>query len=204
MLTLDFFLNPNLIYLALMVGFSLTLMAIFTPGTGFIELIALSLFIYAGYGAYTSQQPLNLWAIVLLGLGVFPFLLALRRSRRNIFLVLSIAALVVGSAYLFQGEGWQPGVNPLLALVVSVVTAGYFWLAVTKTLEAEKQRPSHTLETLVGSLGEAKTDILTSGSAQVAGELWSVYSDQPISNGSMVRVLGREGFILKVENANVS
>jgi membrane-bound serine protease (ClpP class) len=198
----DFFFNPNIIYLMLVVGFSLSLMAIFTPGTGFFELGALFLFVLAGYGILSGDVPVNLWALILLVLGVIPFLLALRKSRRLVFLGVSIAALVLGSAYLFQGKGWLPLVNPFMALIVSIVTASYFWVAVSKTMEADSRPPRHDLTSLIGAIGEAKTDIAQVGSAQIAGELWSVSSSKPIAKGALVRVVSREGFTLIVEELN--
>ena len=137
---------------------------------------------------------------MLLVLGVFPFLLAVRKSRQLIFLMIAIIAFVFGSAYLFRGEQWwQPGVNPILALVVSLLAGGFVWLATVKVLEADRARPSHTLENLVGAIGEAKTDIQAEGSVQVERELWSARSANPIPIGSKVRILRREGFILDVE-----
>jgi membrane-bound serine protease (ClpP class) len=111
-----------------------------------------------------------------------------------------ILALIVGSLFLFPGEVWyQPAVNPLLAVLVSVFSGGFLWLAANKILEAEARRPTHDLQALVGALGEAKTSIHPKGSVQVNGELWSAYSETPIPAGAQVRVTGREGFVLRVE-----
>ena len=122
-----------------------------------------------------------------------------------IFLGISILALVVGSAYLFKGEiWWQPAVNPVLALVVSLLVGGFFWIAARKTFEADAAPPSHDLSGLIGALGEAKSAIHQEGSAQVLGELWAVRSDHPITEGSVIRVTGRDGFILDVEEAEVN
>ena len=116
-----------------------------------------------------------------------------------VYLGVSIAALVVGSVFLFQGEGLKPVVNPFLALLVSVLAVGFIWLVVQKTLEADRVRPVHDLKALIDTIGEAKTDIHAEGSVQVSGELWSARSRQPIPVGSKVRVIAREGFILDVE-----
>ena len=114
---------------------------------------------------------------------------------------LSILGLVVGSIFLFASEGWQPAVNPFFALVSSVLFAGFMWIVVRKSILALHARPSHDLSTLVGKIGEAKTRIHTEGSVQVAGELWSARSEKSIPNGSPVRVVGREGFVLVVEKS---
>jgi membrane-bound serine protease (ClpP class) len=191
-------LNPNVFYLLLVAGVLLAIMALFSPGTGMLELGAFFVLLLAGWGI--SQLPINPWALGLLVLGVFPFILAVRRSRQLIFLVIALIAFVIGSTYLFQGnQWWQPGVNLLLAIVVSFLSAGYLWLATVKVLEADQRRPSHDLSRLIGAEGEAKTEIYIEGSVQIASELWSATANTPIPVGSRVRVVRRAGFILEVE-----
>jgi len=192
-------LNPNVAYLLLVGGALLAILALLNPGTGLLEIAALILLVVAGWGIYSL--PINFWALGLLLFGVLPFLFALRRSGRMVYLGVSIAALVVGSIFLFQGEGLKPAVNPFIALLVSVLVVGFVWLVAQKTLEAERARPVHDLKALIDTIGEAKTDIHAEGSAQVAGELWSARSQQPIPVGSKVRVIAREGFFLDVEKA---
>jgi membrane-bound serine protease (ClpP class) len=195
---MDFLLNPNIAYLMLVFGFSLAVMAFFAPGTGILEIIAFFALLGAGYGVY--NLPINIWALLVLFIGVIPFILALRRSGRNFFLIIAIVAFVVGSTFLFRGDHWwDPAVNPILATVLSILVAGFFWIAIRKTLEAERTQPSHDLNALIGQTGEAKTDVNFEGSVQVDGELWSAHSDKPIPNGAQVRVLAREGFTLTVE-----
>jgi membrane-bound serine protease (ClpP class) len=60
----------------------------------------------------------------------------------------------------------------------------------------------HDLEGLVGQVGEARTKIEEEGSVLVAGELWSAKSEKPITAGSTIRVLRRDGFVLIVEKSN--
>ena len=193
----DILLNPNVAYLLLVAGFTFATLSLLAPGTGLLEIGALFALLLAGWGIY--NLPVNFWALGVLLLGVFPFLLAVRRSGRLTFLGISILALVVGSAFLFRGEGWRPAVDPILALLVSVLVTGFFWVVVQKTLEAERARPTHDLDALVGSLGEAKTEVHMDGTVQVAGELWTARSAEPIPDGARIRVIGREGLILDVK-----
>ena len=192
----DFLLNPNVAYVALISGFLLAVLAMLAPGTGFMEGGAIILLILAGWGVY--NLPINLWALIVLLLGVFPFILAVRQSGNTIFLVISILALVVGSTFLFQGEGWRPAVDPILAVVMSAITAGFFWVVVRSVIESERARPSHDLEGLIGRTGEARTDIDDEGTVQVAGELWTAQSDERISEGTRIKVVARQGFVLQV------
>jgi membrane-bound serine protease (ClpP class) len=194
---MDFLLDPNIAYLFLLAGVLLGLMAIISPGTGMFEVGALFCLALAGYAVYNLS--FNLWALIILFLSIIPFVYAIQKPKRERFLALSILGLVVGSVFLFATDGWQPAVNFPLALVSSILYAGFIWIAVRKTLQAAHARPTHDLSVLVGQIGEAKTRIYKEGSVQVAGELWSARSEKAIPVGSPVRIVGREGFVLLVE-----
>ncbi len=194
----NFLLNPNLAYLFMVAGFSMALMAIFTPGTGLLEIGAFFSLLLAGYGVYTL--PINYWALIILVLGVFPFVWAVRKSGEVVYLAICILALVIGSAFLFRSDiWWKPAVNPVLTLVTSVLAGGFFWIVAKKSLEADAAPPAHDLNNLIGAIGEAKSNIHEEGSIQVLGELWAARSENPIAKGSKIRVTQRDGFILTVE-----
>lgn len=196
-MSIDFLLDPNVAYLVLVAAAMLTMMAVLNPGTGVLEIVALFLWLISGYIIF--NMPVNFWALGLMLLGVVLFLLSLRKIRSLIYLGLSIAAVIVGSIFLFDQPGWQPAVNPILAVIVSVFVAGFTWIVAKKALEADSMRPAHDLEALVGAVGEAKTSVHDEGSVQVAGELWSAKSQQSIPEGTHIRVTGRDGFRLVVE-----
>lgn len=194
---LEFLLNPNIAYLLLMFGFLFAVLALLSPGTGVFEIIVLFSWLLAGWSIY--NLPINLWALIVLLIGVFPFLLAVRKSGQMLFLIISIVALVIGSTFLFQGDGWKPAVHPILAFIVSSLSSGYFWVVTRKVLEAKQVLPSHDLGTLIGLTGVAKTDIHSEGSVYVAGEQWTARSEGLIPEDSEVKVIRREGLILIVE-----
>ena len=196
---MDFLLDPNVAYLFLLAGVLLGLMAIITPGTGMLEVGTFFCLALAGYAVYNLS--FNLWALIVLVLSIIPFVYAIQKPKREWFLVLSILGLVVGSVFLFATDGWRPAVNFPLALVSSILYAGFIWIAVRKSLQAAYVRPSHDLSTLVGQIGEAKTYIHAEGSVQVAGELWSARSEKSIPSGSSIKVIAREGFVLVVEKS---
>jgi membrane-bound serine protease (ClpP class) len=194
---MDFLLEPNVAYLILLGGVLLGLMAIVTPGTGLFEIGAFFCLALAGYAVY--HLSFNWWALVILVLSIIPFIHAIQKPKRELYLGLSILLLVTGSVFLFAVDGWKPAVNPFVALVASGLMSVFLWIAVRKTVQAAGARPVHDLETLVGSTGEARSNIHAEGSVFVAGEMWSARSDQAIPAGSLVRVVYREGFILVVE-----
>jgi membrane-bound serine protease (ClpP class) len=195
---IEFLLQPNIAYLTLVAVALLALMSLLTPGTGFFEIGALFAFFLAGWQVYNLE--INAWALILIGLSVVPFWLAIRQARGQWYLAGAILALVLGSAFLFPGEvGWQPAVNPVIALVASTLMAGFLWLVTTKTLAAQRVTPAHDLGGIVGAMGVARTAIHQEGAVYVHMEDWSASSEVPIPAGTEVRVTGREGFVLHVE-----
>jgi membrane-bound serine protease (ClpP class) len=199
---MEFLQNPNITYLLLAGGLVFAMLALAAPGTGVLEIVALFVLGLAGWSVASNNLPINAWSLVVLGVGLVLFFLALRRPKQWYLLVASILAIVLGSVFLFRSQIWYiPAVDPFLAAIVSVLTGGFFWVAARKVMEAASVRPVHDLDALVGAKGEAKTHIFKEGSVQVEGELWSARSDQPIHSGTAVRVLELDGFTLKVEAA---
>jgi len=199
---MEILLNPNIAYILLVLGSILLLMAIVTPGTHLMEGGAFLLLVLAGYAIY--QLGFNLWALIVLVLSLVPFVYAIQKPKRERFLALSLLGIIVGSVYLFPSGGWLPAVNPFLAVIVSALTAGFLWLIVRKGIQAHHARPLQDLSTLIGKIGQARTEVHESGSVQMAGELWSARSEKSIPVGSRVRVVSREGFVLVVERDDQS
>lgn len=194
---MDFLLDPNIAYLILLGAVLLAMMALVSPGTGLFEIGAFFCIALAGYAIY--HLSFNWWALALVGLSIVPFVFAIQKPKREMFLALAILLLVVGSVFIFPRTESQGMVNPLVAIVASALVTVLLWIAVRKSVEAAGIRPSHDLAGLVGQTGEARTKVSDEGSVLVAGEMWSARSDKPIPAGSPIRVLRRDGFVLIVE-----
>ena len=194
---MDILLDPNVAYLILLGGVLLAMMSLASPGTGLFEIGAFFCIALAGYAIYNLS--FNWWALLLLGLSIVPFVYAIQKPKRELYLALSILLLIVGSVFMFPRTADQAIVNPFVAIIASGLVAGFLWIAVRKSVEATSAKPTHDLAALLGQLGEARTTINEEGSVLVAGELWSARSEEPIPAGSSSRVLRREGFILIVE-----
>jgi membrane-bound serine protease (ClpP class) len=151
----------------------------------------------AGYAIYNLS--FNWWALLLLALSIVPFVYAIQKPKRELYLAVSILLLIAGSVFMFPRTADQAIVNPFVAIIASGLVAGFLWIAVRKSVEATSAKPTHDLTALLGQIGEARTTINEEGSVLVAGELWSARSEKPIPAGSSIRVLRREGFILIVE-----
>lgn len=193
---MDLLINPNVAYLFLLLGVLFAMLSLATPGTGFFEIGAFFCIVLAGYAMY--HLSFSVWALGVLALSIVPFVYAIQKPKREVFLGLSILLLVIGSVFMFSSEDGIR-VSPILAVVASSLVAGFLWIAARKSMEAAFARPAHDLEALVGQVGEARTDIHEEGSVQVGKELWSARSENPIKAGSKIRVVRRDGFVVVVE-----
>jgi membrane-bound serine protease (ClpP class) len=199
---MQFLLDPNVAYLLLLAGVLFTVLAIASPGTGFVEIAAFFCLAAAAYAVYNLS--VNWWALLLLGVSAIPFVFAIQKPKREALLGLSILGFIAGSVFLFSSEDNFLAVNPLVAAVASALAAVFVWVAARKSMQAMHSRPRHDLQTLVGLTGESKSQVHEEGSVQVAGELWSARSDSPIPSGAPVRVVARDGFVLVVEKSESS
>ncbi len=189
----------NLLYLSLVAGLWLSAWAIVTPGTGVLEGLAIVVLVIAGLGL--AFVPINAWALGLLGAGIVLFGVSVWRKWTGVWLGLSALTLSLGSVFLFHLPEGGPTVHPILAIVVSLLTVGFFWLILSKALEAYRGKPSHDPTAVLSQIGEVRTAIDPLGSVYVAGELWTATAETALAVGTMIRVVGREGLTLVVEPA---
>jgi membrane-bound serine protease (ClpP class) len=194
---MDFLLDPNIAYLLLVAATFLALTAVMIPGTGIPEIAALFTLVLAGYSVY--HLSFNLWALILLAVSVVPFIFSIRGPRRELWLALSILGVTAGSVFFFPGGKNIISVNPVLAVITSALYAAFLWISVRKVLQISHTKPVNDISALIGQSGETKTPVMAEGSVQVAGELWSARSEKSIPVGSLIRVIGREGFTLVIE-----
>lgn len=145
--------------------------------------------------------PIRGWALILLVIGIVPFIFALRKFKQWYWLVPAIVSSVVGSVFMFKSDTSLTAINPFFAALVSILSIVFMWFIGIKTLEAMRLRPSQDLTRLIDILGEARTDIQNEGTVYAGGEEWSARSDALIPAGSEIKVVGREGLVLQVVKA---
>lgn len=193
---MELLLDPNVAYLILVIGFVLGVLALFTPGTGILEIGALFAIFLAGYAV--SKLPVNWWALILLVVGVFPFLIAIRKTKKWIWMIPALVSIVVGTIFLFRTETGALAINPFFATFTSAVALLLLWVIGRKSIDAMKMGPAQDLKKLIGLIGEARTDIFHEGTVYVGGEEWSARSESTLPEGSLVEVISREGLVLIV------
>ncbi len=198
---MEFLLDPNIAYFVLVLAVLFVLIALAMPGTGVPEALAVIALLLAGYAVY--HLSVNWWAFGLLLLSVVPFYVSVRGPRRQLWLVLSIVGFTVGSLFFFPARQGLISVHPALAVVTSALFAVALWFSARKVVQIFQSRPTLELTRLIGECGETRTDVKDTGSVQVASELWSARSEKLIPAGRVVRVVGRDGFVLIVEERSL-
>ena len=200
---MNFLFDPNIAYTLLVVSFVLSVLALFTPGTGLLEVGALAGLGLTGYAIY-NLPAVNWWAFVIFAAGIVPFYFAVRKAKKWYWLILSTLFFAVGAIFLVPQKFTftEESVNPLFAVFMSIASTGLLWIIGRKSYEAMKVKPAQDLKKLEGQIGEARTDIKNSGTVYINGEEWSARSATHIKSGSSVKIIDRQGLVLIVEPVN--
>jgi membrane-bound serine protease (ClpP class) len=188
--------NPNIVYLLLIAGLWMVALAFTTPGAGLPEAGALVFLSLAVLGL--MRLPVNFFGLALVVLSVVLYAIEIKWPSHGAFLITGMITLAAGSLFLFNADESATRVSLLLVAVTVLGTAGFFTFALVKALELRRRPPVHNPDSVVGRVGEARTDILKEGTVQVGNELWSAQADEMIPAGARVQIVKRSGLTLKV------
>jgi membrane-bound serine protease (ClpP class) len=87
-----------------------------------------------------------------------------------------------------------------LIILVVVLTAAFFLLAISLGIKAQKRKPTTGQEGIVGESGTALTTLNPHGKIKVHGEIWIAESEEGIiKKGESVLVTAITGLKLKVK-----
>ena len=195
-----FLTNPNLAHLLVVASVMLLLLTNINPKSTMLKVGMVLCFVAAGYEfVYLKVNP---WAFLVVILSPLPFFIGVRQARpHNPLFLISIFMLTISSVFLFVDQNNRPVVNYGLAGFVSTLCGAFIWISTERIRNAEGARLSDDRDSVVGLIGEARTDIEahSAGSVLVEGELWQARSKKPIPAGAMVRILRQDGFWLTVK-----
>jgi membrane-bound serine protease (ClpP class) len=197
---ITFIANPNVAYLALIVGLLMLVVAVTTPGTGFAEVIAVIALAVAVIGLV--QLEANFAGLVLIIAAFVLFALDVTQTAHGALTLGGAVALIAGSLLLFPAQEGSPTISLWLIGGVTVLMAGVSLVFFSALMRWRKQhRVDNAAQEVVGQRGVVKTSLapLSNGTAQIGGQLWSVVADEAIEPGTEVEVIGREGLTLKVK-----
>jgi len=192
--------DPNVAYLLLLIGFYGIFFELSSPGAifpGVIGGIAMIL------GLYSLQSlSINYAGLLLMLLGLIFFVAELKTPTHGVLTAGGIASLTLGSLMLFRSPMPFLRVSLQVILPAVIVTAAFFIFAITMALRAQKRRPSIGRRSLVGALGEARSDLSPRGSVFVAGAHWEAEAAGSVAAGAKVVVEEVDGLLLRVRAAD--
>ncbi|MGH9443183.1 MAG: NfeD family protein [Thermoanaerobaculia bacterium] len=189
--------EPNLAYIFFLIGLVGIYFELSHPGAvlpGVAGGISLLLALYA-----FSVLPVNIAALGLIALGILFIVAEVKFPVHGMLALAGAASFVAGSVLLFAGNAVGYRVRLSLLLPGAVVAAGAL-AALSIRAAAVRSRPVRTgPEGLIGETGKALTDLSPSGRVLAHGEYWDASAASPIASGSAVRIVGKNGFTLRVE-----
>ena len=197
---MEFLINPTVTYLlivTIVMVLSLTILDNRFTVSRYGIILCLVVVLYELF-----YLELNPWALLVVALSPLLFYFAIRQTSAHLFLVvLAVLMLGLGSFYLFLDENGRPVVNYRLAGWIFTLYGIFIWITIGSMRNAEGIRLSNNPDSVIGLIGETRTDIEahSAGSVLVEGELWQARSKKAISAGSTVRVLRLDGFWLTVK-----
>jgi membrane-bound serine protease (ClpP class) len=194
---LDFLLDPNIAFLVLAVG-ALALYAEFNnpgailPGVVGVVFILLALFAL-------NLLPTRYAAFTLIMAAFVMFALEAKFATHGILGIAGIALMTIGGLLLVDGPIPEMRVKLWTALAVSVPLGAITVFLMSIALRARRNKIVTGAQGMIGSLGEARTDIDPEGKVFVQGELWNAHAASRVQMGEPIVVRKVEGLELEVE-----
>jgi len=195
-----FLINPNIAYLSIVGTVAFVMLTFVKPRSkipiaGFLICLALTWY-------EISHLKANPWDLIIVVLSPIPFYIAVRTSRLHFpLLLLSLLMVTIGSYFIFTDQNGAPTVSLNLVMGVSFLSAIFAWGAYNRQIQKRVEDGIHDPDSVIGLIGEARTEIDSSGLVLLEGEIWRARSKTPIPAGSAVRVIRSSGGLLTVQKA---
>jgi membrane-bound serine protease (ClpP class) len=190
--------NPNVAFILMLIGVYGLIFEFLNPGAvapGLIGAISLLVALYA-----LAFVPINYAGAALLLFGVALMIAEAHIGAFGALGIGGIAAFVVGALMMFPARA--PG-STLSGGVVAGAAIGstVLLLFVFAALLRSRKRPVVTgSEALIGAEGETVFWQGGEGRVRVKGEIWLARSDASLAAGNRVKIVGRDGLVLRVED----
>jgi membrane-bound serine protease (ClpP class) len=197
--------DPNVAFILISLGTLGVTWELINPGAVFPGVIG-AIFLLVGFLAL-GTLPVNWGGAVFILLAFIMFIADVFLPTHGILTAGGIAALVIGGLLLVNTSAAPgiPGVSPWVIAGTATGLAAFFLFAIYKVVEARRKRPTTGKETLVGSIGQTRTDLAPDGMVFISGELWQAVSNNgSIPAGRPVKVVAAEGLTLRVEGMESS
>jgi membrane-bound serine protease (ClpP class) len=190
--------SPAMAYLLLIVGLALIVFEFFTVGVGLASLTGAACLAGAFYGF--SHLPVAWWAVGLILLSAFGFAIDVQAGHLGFWTGVGVVGLLAGSLGLYGG-------SPLLNLTWWQVALGvggqslFMLSGMTVAVRNRFSLPTVGRDSMIGEVGEARTDLDPDGVVVVRGAPWRArtHRGRPVPRGGPIRVVAVDQLVLEVE-----
>jgi membrane-bound serine protease (ClpP class) len=189
--------NPNVAFILMLIGVSGLILEFFNPGAvapGLVGTICLLLAFYA-----LALLPINYAGAALVLFGIALMVAEAHIGAFGALGVGGIAAFVIGALLMFPGQTPGFALSDGVVIGAAVGSAALLLVLLAIGLRARKRPVVTGGEALLGSVGETLSWQDREGRVRVMGEIWQARADTPLPAGSRVKVIGRDGLVLRVE-----
>ncbi len=190
--------SPSVVFLLLIVGLGLMVFEFFTMGIGLAGVTGALSVAGALYGA--SHLPVTWWALGLLVISTFGFAVDVQAGHQGFWTAIGVVGLLAGAFMLFGGSSALD--VPLWLVALIFVGQIVFMLGgMTVAVRNRFSIPTVGRDSMIGELGEARTELNPDGVVTVRGAPWRArtYRGRPVSPGGAVRVVAVDRLVLQVE-----
>jgi membrane-bound serine protease (ClpP class) len=190
--------DPNLAFLFFFLGLILIVIELLHPGLS-VPGVAGTLLLITSVVSF-GLLPVRLGGVVLLIASAVFFLLEFKHPGFGLATLGGVVCLVLGGLLLFNSAVPNAQVSPWLIALVAAVAVLFFAVVVEAVVAARKGPITAGVESLIGSVGVATSDVAPSGTVRVGKETWTAESDSvPVPAGTTVLVRDVRGVHIVVE-----
>jgi len=189
--------DPNIAFVLMTLGTIGLIAELYNPGAilpGIVGAISLILAFYS-----LQTLPINYAGVLLILLGIVLFILEIKVVSYGLLSLGGLASMVLGALMLVKTDA--PFLQVSLSVIIpTVVTFGGLLLVVTwLAVKSHRRRPVTGVESLVGTVAVARTELAPHGKVLLQGELWDAVSEEPIHEGEEAEVKSVSGLTLTVQ-----
>ncbi|HEU5350318.1 MAG TPA: nodulation protein NfeD [Terracidiphilus sp.] len=194
---LGWLVDPNIALLMLVAGALLIYLEFNTPGTIVPGTLGTVLVLLAIFGL--NMLPIRYTAVLLLVAGMVLLVLEAKFGGHGALATAGIACLMFGMLTLVAAPVPQMGVSPWVAIGVALGFGGITVFLLRLVVRARKRKVMLGVDAMVGCEAEAIEALQPEGHVLVEGEIWRAVANEPAAKGARLRVVGHEGFLLRVK-----
>jgi membrane-bound serine protease (ClpP class) len=196
---LGWLVNPNIALLLLVGGALLIYLEFNAPGTIVPGALGTLMVLLAIFGL--NLLPIRYTAVLMLIAALVLLLLEAKFGGHGVLAIAGIICLTFGTLTLVAAPVPEMGVNPFVAIGVSLGFGVITVFLARLALRAYRLKARLGVDAMVGCEASAMEPLTPEGHVLVEGEIWQAVATEPVSKGARLRVVGYDHRLLRVEPA---